>query len=119
MLKFIVDTQLPPSLSLKFLKAGFDAVHTTNYINGHLMNDKEIRRIAVAENRIIVTKDSDFFDYFILRGAPPKVLLLEIGNISNSQLFSIIDTNITKIKNLFEKENTSLIILQEKKAVAY
>lgn len=119
MLKFIVDTQLPPSLASKLLKAGLDAVHTTNYPNGHLMNDKEIRKVAVAENRIIISKDSDFYDYFILKGIPPKILLIELGNISNAQLFSIINTNISEIVNLFENKNASLVMLQEKKAVAY
>jgi predicted nuclease of predicted toxin-antitoxin system len=119
MLKFIVDTQLPPSLATKFLKGGFDAVHTTYFENGHLMNDKMIRKIAVDENRIIVTKDSDFFDHFILRGAPPKVMLLELGNISNAKLFSIIDANIIRIKNLFEIENTSLVVLYESAIFSY
>lgn len=121
MLKFIVDTQLPPSLALKLRMygTGADAVHTTNYANGHLMNDKEIRKIAVAENRIIITKDSDFFDYFILKGIPPKILLLELGNISNVRLFAIIDANISEIINLFENKNASLIMVQENKAVAY
>ena len=76
MLKFIVDTQLPPSLVLKLLKAGLDAVHTTNDPNGHLMNDKKIRQIAVAEERIIITKDSDFYDYFILKESLRKFSLL-------------------------------------------
>ena len=119
MLKFIVDTQLPPSLSQKLILDGFDSIHTTSFENGHLMNDKTIRHIAVTENRIVITKDTDFLDYFILRGAPPQVLLIELGNISNSRLFAIFNSNIEQIKKLFEKEKVSLVLLQKNNAFAY
>ena len=119
MLKFIVDTQLPPSLSRRLLDYGYDSIHTTNFESGHLLNDKTIRQIVVAESRIVITKDVDFLDYFILRGAPPKVLLLELGNISISKLFAIFDGNIKQIKKLFEFENVSLVLLQQDKVFAY
>ena len=84
MLKFIIDTQLPPKLA-KFLNTkGCDAIHTTFFSDGHLLQDKEIREIAVRENRIIITKDSDFFDAYLAQGAPPKVLLFQFGNIKQT-----------------------------------
>lgn len=69
MLKFIIDTQLPPSLALRLNEFGFDAIHTSYFKNGHLISDSGIRTIAIEENRIIITKDSDFFDYYILKWA--------------------------------------------------
>ena len=81
MLYFIVDTQLPPILSLKLNELGFDASHTTYFTNGHLLSDLQIRKIAIAENRIIVSKDSDFWDYYLLKGSPPKVFLFSSTSI--------------------------------------
>ena len=83
-MKFIVDTQLPPKLSNLLRHLGYDSVHTTDYPNGHLMNDYEIIEIAKVESRIIVTKDKDFFDYYILFGSPPSILFIkvEIGRAS-------------------------------------
>ena len=66
MLRFIVDTQLPPSLSDFFKKKRFDATHVVDYALGALTTDNEIISIATEENRIVVTKDFDFFDYFLL-----------------------------------------------------
>lgn len=81
MLRFIVDTQLPPLLSHYFVSKGQDSIHTTFFKDGHLLQDAEISEIAKRENRIIVTKDSDFLERYVLHGAPPKVLLLQFGAI--------------------------------------
>ena len=78
MLKFIVDTQLPPRLTLLLASFGYDAIHTFTFKEGHLLSDREIIEIAISENRIIVRKDSDFLDNYLLNGQPPRVLLLPV-----------------------------------------
>jgi predicted nuclease of predicted toxin-antitoxin system len=62
MVRFLVDTQLPPLLAAYLMSKGYDALHTTFFENGHLLKDAEISIIAKNENRIIITKDSDFLD---------------------------------------------------------
>ncbi len=53
MLKFIIDTQLPPKLAHKLNFLGAEAIHTTYFPEGHLLDDAEIREIA---NTVITTK---------------------------------------------------------------
>ncbi|MEO5569728.1 MAG: DUF5615 family PIN-like protein [Bacteroidia bacterium] len=108
-MKFIIDTQLPPGLSQLITNKGCDAVHTTFFPNGHLMNDHEIRKIAVDQNRIIITKDTHFREYFILKGSPPKVILLTIGNSSNNELFEIIDRCLPMCLSNIEHGNFFII----------
>jgi len=116
--RFIVDTQLPPSLA-EFLKGKkFNAIHTTYFNKGHLLKDSEIINIAIKQKRIIITKDNDFFDYFFLKGAPPKVLLLESGNISNKDLMNLLNKNLRKIVKLFER-GANLIVVQKKDIISY
>ncbi|GAB4415318.1 MAG: hypothetical protein OHK0039_23840 [Bacteroidia bacterium] len=79
-MKFIVDTQLPPRLATYLKEKGHGCIHTTHFEEGYLLGDEEIILIAQQEERAVITKDSDFSDYFMLRGAPPKVLLIEFGN---------------------------------------
>lgn len=117
MLKFIVDTQLPPKLAKALSAKGYQAVHTTYYSNGHLLPDYAIRKIATDENRIVITKDTDFFDYYLLKGFPPKVLLLELGNIDNKALLQFIDTNIQLIETLFA--DGGMILCDGKKIAVY
>jgi predicted nuclease of predicted toxin-antitoxin system len=118
MLKFIIDTQLPPKLVLFFEKKDLDSIHTTNFPNGHLLQDKDIIDIAVEQARIIITKDSDFYDYFLLNGQPPKVLLLEVGNINNKELINLIDKYFNEIINYFESES-GLVITRRDMIIAY
>ncbi|MDX2305520.1 MAG: DUF5615 family PIN-like protein [Microscillaceae bacterium] len=57
----MIDTQLPPILSRFLKEKGFDAAHTMDYPDGHLLQDKEIIDMAINNHQIIITKDSDIF----------------------------------------------------------
>lgn len=63
-MKFIVDAQLPLSLSKYLEKRGFDVIHTDDLPNKEFTTDNEIREISVKEERIVITKDSDFLDSY-------------------------------------------------------
>ncbi|MEM1220760.1 MAG: DUF5615 family PIN-like protein [Bacteroidota bacterium] len=101
-MRFIVDTQLPFKLAIFLRKKGHDCIHTTDTKKGHLLQDNEIIRIAIENNRSVVTKDSDFKDNFHSKGAPPKVLYLTFGNISNKDLMSYFERYLDKIIELFD-----------------
>lgn len=117
--RFIIDTQLPPILAEFLRKEGFIAIHTSEYQeNGHLLKDSEITKIAIQENLIIITKDSDFLDDYFLKGSPPKLIHLAFGNIKNSELITLFDQNLTHLINLLE-ENYTLIAFNRNKIVGY
>ena len=61
-MKFLLDAQLPPSLKQVFLNKGYDCIHTIDLKSGNDTSDAEINRLTVAEQRILITKDSDFFN---------------------------------------------------------
>jgi predicted nuclease of predicted toxin-antitoxin system len=66
-MKFIVDAQRPFTLSKYLVKMGFNAIHTDNLPNKELTTDNEIREISIHEERIVITKDSDFFRFFFCK----------------------------------------------------
>ena len=119
MLRLIVDTQLPPSLSEFFRRRGFDATHVVDYPSGTLMQDDEIISIATNENRIIVSKDIDFFDYYLLKSYPPAILLLQLGNIKNRDLFIFLDKQMVTIQELFMEDIQRLLLVNQHKIVIY
>jgi predicted nuclease of predicted toxin-antitoxin system len=116
--KFIIDTQLPHQLAAYLRKNNFDAVHTTDTYQGHLLQDSEIVNLAIEQDRIIISKDSDFFDNYILNGIPPKVLMFQFGNIRNRDLLEIFDHNLENIIQLFD-ENAGLVIFNRNQLIAY
>lgn len=117
-LKFIIDTQLPYQLATFLRKRDLDAVHTTDSYKGHLLQDQEIVELAINQDRIIITKDSDFFDNYILNGIPPKVLIFQFGNIKNKELFEVFEHNLENIIQLFD-ENAGLVIFNRNQLIAY
>jgi len=63
------------------------------------VNDAEIWEFAKRENFIIVTKDADFNDMSVIRGHPPYIVWLRIGNSRVSQL----ETNIRLHQAIIEE----------------
>jgi predicted nuclease of predicted toxin-antitoxin system len=102
-MKFVVDAQLPRRLALELAALGHDAVHTLDLPAENQTPDKEIVALAIREYRIVVTKDNDFVTSFLLQGAPPKLLLISTGNISNDNLSKLLSSNLTALENAFAK----------------
>ena len=88
-MKFIVDAQLPYKIALIFREKGFDAIHTDDLPDRERTTDNQIISIATAENRIVITKDNDFLDSYLLRKKPAKqTMIVTTGNIKNEQLYN-------------------------------
>ncbi|GHT81894.1 hypothetical protein FACS189467_6660 [Bacteroidia bacterium] len=117
--RFLVDTQLPLSLVRFFEQRGFNATHVINYPAKEFTPDSEVIAIAVAEDRIIVSKDRDFFDHFLIKGYPPAILLLQVGNIRNQDLFQLLDTHLTAINKLFVDHIQRMVLLTRNNVIVY
>lgn len=100
-MKFIVDTQLPFKLSMWLRRQGYDTIHTTDTQQGHLLADTEILAISVTGERTVITKDADFRDHYRRVGAPPRVLYLTFGNISNSDLLTYFEEYLPTLMDLY------------------
>jgi len=71
-MKFLVDAQLPRRLCHRLWECGHDAAHTLDLPSGNRTSDAEIMRIADTEDRVVVTKDDDFVQSFLLRNQPRR-----------------------------------------------
>jgi predicted nuclease of predicted toxin-antitoxin system len=97
-MKFIVDAQLPRRLARELAASGHDAVHTLDFPAGNRTPDGDITTMAVREGRVVVTKDNDFVTSFLLKGMPPKLLLISTGNISNDALSKLVAANLKALE---------------------
>jgi predicted nuclease of predicted toxin-antitoxin system len=116
-MKFIIDAQLPAALSKFLVNKGFNVIHTDELPNKELTTDKEICNISLKEDRIVVTKDSDFLDSYYIKAIPKKLLLVSTGNIKNKDLLSLFDSNMEKIIELFN--NHSFIEIDNNKLLGH
>jgi len=85
-MKFVVDAHLPPGLSGVLQAAGHDAVHTRNLPARNRTPDETINELSLREQRVVITKDSDFYHSHLLHGKPWKLLLVRTGNIRTGEL---------------------------------
>ena len=63
-------------------------------------NDVQVWEYAKASGFSIVTKDDDYNDLSVVRGCPPKVLWLQLGNCTTAQVESLIRARIVEIQSL-------------------
>ena len=76
-------------------------VHATDL--GDRKTDVEIWQYAKLNDLVIITKDTDFYDRIILKGSPPKVIWIRLGNLKREVLEKRIQNEWKKIKNLIDK----------------
>lgn len=101
-MKFLVDAQLPRRLARWLNDIGHDAIHTLDLPNGNATPDAEIIARAADEQRIVVTKDDDFVQTFLLSGQPTMLWLVSTGNIGNKALEDLIRDNFSMVATAFE-----------------
>jgi predicted nuclease of predicted toxin-antitoxin system len=83
--KFVVDAQLPPALTQWISTQGHDAVHVFD-LGFHTADDQAIWRWAESENAVIISKDEDFVDQWLLSPQPASLVWIRKGNCSNEAL---------------------------------
>jgi predicted nuclease of predicted toxin-antitoxin system len=108
-MKFLLDAQLPPSLKQLFVEKGFDCIHTLDLEDGNDTSDKIINKISVAEQRIVITKDSDFYDSFIIKNKPYKLILVKLGNTSKKEVIQFFKDHFEEIIEKLKGESMILL----------
>lgn len=116
-MKFIVDAQLPRKLAVFLQEKGFDALHTLDLPNKNATTDQEINELSLKQKRIVISKDIDFYDRYMQKLEPHKLLYVSTGNISTKKLLQLFENNLDKIieevtyYNVVELTHNSLIII--------
>ena len=57
-----------------------------------------LNEVSVAEQRVIVTKDTDFYYSHLLHGRPWKLVLVRTGNLSLQATKQMFETHLTAIE---------------------
>jgi len=100
-MKFLIDAQLPRRLVTALKQSGFEAIHTLELPDGNRTTDQALIDLSVTLQAIVVTKDSDFVQSFLLKQRPWKLLLISTGNIGNDELITMFQENITQLIDAF------------------
>lgn len=82
--------------------AGHDTIHTLDLPDANRTTDAEINELSTRDLRVVITKDTDFVDSFLLFHRPYKLLLISTGNIANADLVELFVAQIQAITVAFE-----------------
>jgi predicted nuclease of predicted toxin-antitoxin system len=74
-------------------------------------SDNEIWNYARDNDFVLVTKDADFGDLVVLRGFPPKVLWLRLGNCTTGQVEALIRVHAAAIQQFIADQAVGILSL--------
>lgn len=73
--------------------------------------DETIWHFAKENNFVIVTKDSDFEELCLIKGIPPQVIWIKVGNTNNKIIANMLINNRDEIEKLLTQAKLSCIEL--------
>lgn len=74
-------------------------------------SDMEVWEAALREGCLLVTKDSDFLDLQVIRGFPPKVLWLRLGNCTTARIEEVLRAHVRDIASFEVSAEAGLLAL--------
>ena len=73
--------------------------------------DHSVWEMARTGASILVTRDEDFVTLSVLRGAPPKVIWLNVGNARNAAIESLLRARASDIERFATHEEHSFLAI--------
>lgn len=110
-MKLLADENLPPRLVRDLADLFPESVHVASVgLSGS--SDDILWEYAKLHGFAFLTKDRDFANLSLVRGAPPKVILLQTGNCSTIDLIRIVRKNAIRLAEFESDSKHSLLILR-------
>jgi predicted nuclease of predicted toxin-antitoxin system len=108
-LKLLFDENLSPLLTQRLGDLYPDSSHVE--LSGLLSaDDRDVWDFAREQGFVIVTKDSDFSELSVLRGSPPKVIWLRIGNCTTARAESALRRASSEIGEFLHADEDLLVL---------
>ena len=61
--------------------------------------------MANEEERIVISKDVDFLESFLVKSELKKLIIVKTGNITNRQLLALFEVNLKTIIRMLSRSN--------------
>lgn len=101
-MKLLFDQNLSPKLATRLADLFPDSAHVQS-LGLDAADDNQLWDHAKQNGFAIVTKDEDFNNLSVVRGSPPKVIWVQLGNCTTAQIEAAFRAHFADIE-LFEKD---------------
>ncbi len=110
-MKLLFDENLPPGLVEKLRGLYPESAHVHACGLG-ATNDAFVWDYALRHHFTIVTKDSDYEQFSVLRGAPPKVIWLRTGNCTTAYVADLLCRHHDLIEAFAQSDSDAILELR-------
>ena len=110
-MKLLLDENLSPRLVSILAPLWPDSTHI-EAAGLRRATDETIWRFARDKGFAIVSKDDDFSSLALVRGAPPKVIWLQIGNAPTSRIAEVLKGNAQILESFSRDPGEALLTLR-------
>jgi predicted nuclease of predicted toxin-antitoxin system len=109
--KLLFDENLSPRLVRRVASRFPDSQHV-DFAGLQGQSDQVIWDHAELHRFTIVSKDNDFRQISFLKGQPPKVVWLSVGNAGTQEIGELLQRNEARIVSFLESPEESLLVLE-------
>lgn len=111
-MKFLCDVHIPIRLSKHLAGLGYHSQHVNLILEGYFSKDADIATYCNENDQVLITKDKDFKNSYLISQSPKYLLKLNLGNIPNDALIQLLEKHLSQIAALTKTENAFMIELE-------
>ena len=109
-MKLLFDQNLSDKLARRLADLFPDSTHVRE-VGLKEADDPVVWDHAKQQSFMIVSKDADFHQRSFVYGFPPKVVWVQLGNRSTTEVEQVIRKNFAAIKEFYEDAETAFLVL--------
>jgi predicted nuclease of predicted toxin-antitoxin system len=109
-MKVLFDQNLSPRL-VSALADIYPGASHVSLLGLDRADDDAVWAFARANGYVIATKDVDFSELSVVRGFPPKVIWLRVGNCTTSHIEALLRSHLRKVKALDGDKKVAVLTL--------
>ncbi|WP_339815896.1 DUF5615 family PIN-like protein [uncultured Imperialibacter sp.] len=99
-MKFLCDVHISIKISKRIQELGYSSEHVNFILDRWHSKDQAIADFADDNNLILISKDQDFRNSFLVSNKPRKLIKINLGNVSNAELMNIIEKHMDYFHDL-------------------
>ncbi len=109
-MKLLLDQNLSPRL-VKSISDVFPGSAHVSECALDRSSDEEVWVYARNHGFVLVTKDSDFQELSVIRGTPPMVILLRLGNCTTARIEHVLRSRAPELRDLADGGKITCLLL--------